>query len=102
MNENHQRVVYYAAKSGYYDAIKIGTTNNLARRLKSLRSKYGEDFEFIVVEFDHGNPLHFSLESQRHREFRDCRIVGEWFWNTPELEQHIWSLDRDLLGVLLP
>jgi hypothetical protein len=103
MTKNHQRVVYYAARHPYLDAIKIGTTNNLARRLESLRKKYSEDLDFLAIEFDnHGDSLVYSLESQRHSQFKKSRIVGEWFWLTDDLKQHIENLDLNDLEGLLP
>lgn len=101
-DQNHQQIVYYAVKSGFYDTVKIGTTNNLPRRLKSLRKKYGQDLEILAVEVDPSKRLYsMELEAKRHSQFVLSRIVGEWFWVTPDLKEHINSLP-DQVEVYLP
>lgn len=84
----HLPVVYYVARKGFEDTLKIGTTNNLTRRLARLRKTYHEDLEVLATEPD----LTGSLESQRHRQFHEDRILGEWFWNSLSLRAHVLSL----------
>jgi hypothetical protein len=100
--ENHQRVVYYIVRRGFVQAVKIGTTVNLPKRLKNLSRKYGCDLIVLGVEFDSGPTNHFSLEGTRHTQFQNSRIVGEWFWNTPDLAEHIYQLDEANLEAVLP
>lgn len=101
-DQNHQQLVYYIARSGYYDTVKIGTTNNLPGRLKALRKKYTEDLEVLAVETDLSpNPFSLELEGERHRQFRGSRIIGEWFWATEDLKSHMAGLTEEV-GVFLP
>lgn len=67
-------VVYYIR---WADRIKIGTTTNLAQRLRGL---YHD--ELLAVE-----PGGYELEARRHDQFHDALILGqrEWFTATPDL-----------------
>lgn len=99
--QNHHQIVYYAARSGFYDTVKIGTTNNLTRRLKALRKKYGEELEILAVEKDPSTRIYsMELEAKRHTQFRKSAIIGEWFWATPDLTAHILALPYEVEAYL--
>jgi len=76
-----RQVVYYIL---WGDRIKIGATKRLAQRMSAL---YHD--ELLAAE-----PGYFSLENQRHLEFRDYRIPGqrEWFQDAPALRFHVNTL----------
>jgi hypothetical protein len=83
LDDPHKSYVYYIR---FGERIKIGVTTNLMNRLDQLPYD-----EILTVE-----PGYRDLEQQRHREFRTCRVNGEWFAKTPELLQHIQSvMDRE-------
>lgn len=81
----HEPVVYYAtAECG--GAIKIGTTVNLALRMRNLsRGKV----PLHVVAAEPGNE---RLERAHHVRFKAAHIGGDYFWWTEEIEDHINSL----------
>lgn len=84
--ENHERVVYYMVRVGY-NVVKIGTTVNIEKRLQKYKRGKKGIYEIVAMEFG-------DLEKQRHREFADAWLLGEWFFLTEELLDHIWSLPR--------
>lgn len=79
--------VYYMR---FGDRVKIGVTSNLPVRLEGIPND-----ELLTAELGS-----YELEKQRHREFAQHRVNGEWFRLGPELKQHIQSvIDReDRLG----
>lgn len=81
-----QGVIYYIR---WADRIKIGTTMNLAQRLKGL---YYD--ELLATE-----PGTYSREAARHEQFASALVEGqrEWFHSTPELLDHI-ALTRKKYG----
>lgn len=74
----------YFVQSG--DAIKIGTSINVRRRLVSLQTPYPP----ILLAVAAGGR---TEEQELHRTFRHLHIHGEWFRAEPELLDYIASLD---------
>lgn len=72
-------VVYYLR---FADRVKIGTTQNLTKRLGVIPHD-----ELLATE-----PGSAPLEARRHRQFAADRIVREWFKMSPELMAHIEGL----------
>ena len=73
-------VVYYVALTG--GRIKIGTTKNLARRMKAFRVR---DDDVLAIE--QGGRM---VELKRHHQFAHLRIGRtEEFHRAPDLETHI-------------
>ncbi|MFD4457683.1 GIY-YIG nuclease family protein [Nocardia sp. NPDC058480] len=72
-------IVYYLQ---FGDRIKIGTTINLQRRL-------GEIPHDRVLAIEPGGR---ALERQRHKEFAEERLTGEWFEPSQRLLAHIKKL----------
>jgi Meiotically up-regulated gene 113 len=65
--------------------VKIGSTRNLAERIKQLRS----DLQYVVAVESGG----FDLERQRHKDFADERIGRrEDFQLSDRLKTHIEAL----------
>jgi hypothetical protein len=96
MSENHARIVYYICRDDHFGVVKIGTTVNLPKRFRRYEtSRPGINWTIIGVEYG-------DLESARHRQFSKSRIIGEWFWMTPDLAKHIHSLNYELIEELLP
>ncbi|TFC59444.1 MULTISPECIES: GIY-YIG nuclease family protein [unclassified Cryobacterium] len=90
-NTNHPPVVYYLM-SQFGGVVKIGTTVNLAGRMRRMeRAQPAMKANVIVTE-----PGAELMEAYRHREFRNFRQVGDWFWLTPELIAHIRQLGGEL------
>jgi len=93
---NHHRVVYYITNIDYPQAVKIGTTVNLPKRLGKYRTqKQYANWQILAVE--RGN-----IEGERHTQFHKSNIVGEWFWLTPDLESHIATIGTEDIEVFLP
>lgn len=75
-------IVYYLR---FGDRIKIGTTTNLAVRLKVIPHD-----ELLATE-----PGGYEREQTRHREFGHCQVLNEWFrGDDPKLLAHIGQLRR--------
>lgn len=72
--------VYYAELDGL---IKIGTTRQLAERMRQLRAN--------LLAWEQGSTGH---ECRRHRQFAEYRIHGEWFAPGLHLLAHIIGLRR--------
>lgn len=83
-------VVYYIAAG---QAIKIGTSIDVVRRLTELqRERPSVPLRLIVTETG-GRPL----EARRHLEFRESRLSGEWFALSFALAYHLAELlDPDM------
>jgi hypothetical protein len=62
------------------DYIKIGSTDNVERRIKDLANANPYPVEIIKVMLNQG-----YLESKYHEQYRDKRIHGEWF-NMKEID----------------
>lgn len=87
-DDPHESYVYYIA---FGDRIKIGVTTNLINRLDGIPWD-----EVLTVE-----PGYRDLEQRRHRQFRGCRVHGEWFTRSPDLLEHIQLVierEREQLG----
>ena len=72
-------LVYYLR---FGDRVKIGFTTNLSERLKSIPHD-----EVLATE---AGPM--RVERERHAEFADLRVIGEWFRYEEPLISHIASL----------
>lgn len=88
--ENHSPVVYYVTHADLPGptAVKIGTTNNIARRFKQYGYSH-KRFSPLILAVEDGDT---SVESARHTQFRGSVISGEWFWVTEDLMSHISTL----------
>ncbi|WP_454175367.1 GIY-YIG nuclease family protein [Gordonia sputi] len=79
----HGPVVYYLQFNG---RIKIGFTTNLEERLRAIPHD-----TVLAVE-----PGGCDIERKRHRQFRQHRVVGEWFEPSEKLLDHIKKLNDEL------
>lgn len=77
--EPRPSVVYYLR---FGDRIKIGTTCNLRARLDDVPHD-----ELLATE-----PGDAQVEGERHMQFVEHWIIGEWFRAVPELMEHIEKL----------
>lgn len=95
-----QACVYYMAWADQPDAIKIGTTTDLRKRLRAL----GRAHTLLVVSrVLVAEPGTYNLERSRHHQFRTLRINGsEYFRWCPQLAEHITDLRRKLEWVDAP
>lgn len=73
-------IVYYVR---FQHLVKIGTTINLTKRLTAI--PHDE-----VLATERGD---YTIENERHWQFRDDRVKGEWFRMSPALMAHIARLD---------
>jgi hypothetical protein len=73
--------VYYVQRSD--GLIKIGYSSQLGSRLGSLRLAHGP--LTLLATHKGGRPA----EDAQHEQFREHRVVGEWFRPVPELLAHI-------------
>jgi hypothetical protein len=72
-----ERSVVYYARLG--NRVKIGYTTDLTKRMSVIQPE-----EILATE--RGGP---KLESQRHAQFAELRVVGEWFRYEQPLIDHI-------------
>ena len=59
------------------DRIKIGRTNNIAKRLNALRGQSGREFKRVCHTIPCSN--YCNIETVMHKLFREHRVLGEWF-----------------------
>ncbi len=63
--------------------IKIGWTRNLSAKMKAIPHE-----QLLALE-----PGGLSVEAQRHQQFEEFKIVGEWFRSCPVIMRHVASLE---------
>lgn len=86
----------YFVQSGLSGPVKIGVTEDLPSRLKSLQTASPYPVRLIAyAEGDH------RLESAYHRRFAAHRLAGEWFGLAAEICLEIDSLRRGTTEVCL-
>lgn len=91
-----QRWVYFVQR-GHGGAIKIGSADNVAARIRALQT--GSDCQLTL--------LHECLEAPGlteralHTKFKHLRLAGEWFKGEPALLAFIDSLQADHGGIEL-
>lgn len=79
--------------------VKIGHTHELGARLTALASDTAMRQRPIVLALEEGGT---ELETQRHEQFRDLWLMGEWFDYRDPLVSHMrelpnpigWLIDR--------
>ena len=79
MNKNNQRILYIIGSNKYY-SYKIGTTNDLNKRLRTISTLI--PFEISVIDYIKGNTDYINkLENKLHHKYVDCQADArnEWF-----------------------
>ena len=70
-------------------AVKIGTTTNPNKRLKTIQCGHSQPLEILkVVEGG------YELEAELHKKFVDYKILGEWFKVHKNLTSYIKTLKQ--------
>lgn len=83
-------LVYYALDATrLHQRVKIGFSSKLEERLTALRMQTASRQRPILLAVEAGD---MALETQRHAEFRDLRVAGEWFNYGMKLSSHIADL----------
>lgn len=77
----------YFIQAGEDGPIKIGLAARPEHRLRGLQTAHYEILHLRLAL--HGNE---QDEARLHRQFRDCRLVGEWFAPTERLLELISRL----------
>lgn len=98
---NHEPVVYFLTNRLHFTpactpAIKIGITNNLARRMKAYAHPRKGEFEPLVLAVEWGS--YSTREARLHSRFNNSRLAGEWFWPADELIDLVnanWAWGRE-------
>lgn len=81
---NNTSIVYFI-RNQYNGLLKIGKTNNLARRLREIEKSFtflGMDTQKLSVEAISYCPFNMDnsqVESYYHDLYKENRILGEWF-----------------------
>lgn len=86
-------VVYYVGWRDRPDVVKIGTTQNLRKRLRGLGSTT-RPAAVLVAE-----PGSYYLEGKRHRQFAHLRIddgTRETYQWTPQLADHVQHVRQEV------
>lgn len=73
-------------------AVKIGTTNNLQRRLKEMQTSSPTKLNVLKVIDSAGR----AEEIELHERFKDYRIMGEWFNLDGKLLRYLNIIDDHL------
>jgi len=69
--------------------IKIGRSDNMARRLKTLQSCCPYPLKIILTERG------FEREGEHHRQFAEHRMTGEWFEPHADILQYISEQEQE-------
>lgn len=78
--------VYFATVQGSR-MVKIGVTENVARRHNGLQSSTAERVDFVLtIRGDRG------VEQWLHARFAHLRTHHEWFWRTDEIDVYLDAL----------
>jgi hypothetical protein len=80
--DHQSRWVYFVQSGGEFGPVKIGITNNIAKRLEALNT-HGPEPVRCLHKLDCGSTAEArAMESNLHHLFAAHRIHGEWFrWN---------------------
>lgn len=73
-NARPESFVYFARRGTSKSRVKIGFAKDPFKRLAMLQT--GADERLNIIALLPGTP---ADERAIHREFADCRIIGEWF-----------------------
>jgi len=84
-----QYLTYFVRARGMGD-IKIGKTNHVTTRVKSLWSNASRGVDLVACY-----PGDITHEVELHREFEHLRLCGEWFRPGAELLTHLSILGCD-------
>lgn len=79
------------------DRVKIGFTDNLARRIRQLTNQCGQELVCIYSIDCAEEQFARDIEKYLHEAFNDYRLKGEWFKFTPEVYCLIPYLSGDLI-----
>ena len=98
---NNTSIVYFV-RNQYNGLLKIGKTNNLARRLKEIEKSFtflGMDTQKLSIEAISYCPFNMDnsqVESYYHDLYKENRVLGEWFNISYD---QLWD-DMDVVAVL--
>ncbi len=88
----HQAHFVYFILNEDSNAIKIGRTKDLAKRMNALQTSSPAKLRLIKsVQVEGGKEAH-ELEQSLHRKFSEIRLAGEWFKAEANLLEYISQL----------
>lgn len=79
--------VYFITRKDRQDMVKIGYSENLQVRLFAIATSFPEGIELLAT-VDGGR----EVEKAFHKAFERCRVEGEWFKRTREIDLVIRDL----------
>ena len=71
--KQYSKLVTYVVYNRWTGLYKIGKTNNLSVRIKRLSYESGTILDVVKI-------FEKDIEKTLHREFKENRIIGEWFF----------------------
>jgi hypothetical protein len=81
------------------ELIKIGRAKNTERRIKTLQCAAPEKLELIYEARYETAAEAIQQEQSFHKAFKDARVRGEWFMETPAITSHIAHLKQSSRGM---
>lgn len=98
-SETEGLIYYLLDATRLTQRVKIGYTQSLGERINALASETMMRQRPIVLALEEGGT---NLETQRHDQFRNLWLMGEWFEYGQPLASHLqtlpspigWLLDR--------
>jgi predicted GIY-YIG superfamily endonuclease len=88
----HQAHFVYFILNEDSNAIKIGRTKDLAKRMNALQTSSPAKLKLIKsVQVEGGKEAH-ELEQSLHKKFSEIRLAGEWFKAEASLLEYISQL----------
>ncbi len=71
--------VYFIGEDPYTNKVKIGKTNNVKNRIRTLQTGNPYKLRIIGTISCQDEKTMSELEKRLHNELKDKRLVGEWF-----------------------
>ena len=90
-------LVYFVQCNEY---VKIGRSTQLPLTLRSLQRGNPYGLEAVAVISCESTERMSELEADLHRQFKEHRIRGEWFFLCPEIETYIKTHGQDPMPYL--
>jgi predicted GIY-YIG superfamily endonuclease len=88
----HQAHFIYFILNQDSNAIKIGRTKDLAKRMKALQTSNPATLKLIKSVQVEGEKAAQDLEQSLHKQFSEMRLAGEWFKAEANLLRYISQL----------
>ncbi len=90
MGDSYVYAIAAIEPNGFIEAVKIGMTGNVEKRLRALRTYSWRPLRVLGLVSFNGQPLAaFNMEMLAHRTLVESRLEGEWFEYSDEVQDFL-------------